>query len=234
MTRTQPPHHGSALTSRPPAETITVPWQPGDEVLYRFHRLDGSLGSVTPSRVLTDDGAQLICWIPDGTRVRATRLADGRHQRDAPLTERFRIPRIPVLSSWQGYANLRLVDEVNWSSVWWFFNTDGTFRNWYVNLEIPLGRGPAHVDRVDGVLDVVVYPDLTWKWKDEDEAEEAVSAGLFTPEDMERLRAEGKRMIALAEQGAYPFDGTWCDFVPPPGWPAPQLPEHIADGLPLV
>ncbi|MGO1053200.1 DUF402 domain-containing protein [Crossiella sp. CA198] len=223
MTRTQPP-----------PESVTMHWQPGDEVLYRFRRLDGSLGSVTPARVLRDDGAQLVCWIPDGTRVRATRLADGRHQRDAPLSERFRIPRIPVLSSWHGHSNLRLVDEHEWSSVWWFFNPDGSFRHWYVNLELPMGRGEGYVDRVDGVLDVVVEPDLTWCWKDEDEAAEAVDAGLFTVAQMGRLRAEGERMIALAEQGAFPFDGSWCDFTPEAGWPAPMLPAEIADGLPVV
>ncbi|MBP2473819.1 hypothetical protein JOF53_002691 [Crossiella equi] len=209
-------------------------WQPGEQVLYRFRRLDGSLGSVTPARVLADDGAQLVCWIPDGTPVRATRLADGRHQREAPLAERFRLPRVPVLSSWHGHSNLRLVDENAWSSVWWFFEPDGRFRHWYVNLEIPVGRGEGYVDRVDGVLDVVVEPDRGWEWKDEDEAEEAVAAGMFTAGQMARLRAEGERMIALAERGAFPFDGSWCDFAPEPEWPKPVLPEEISAGLPVV
>jgi hypothetical protein len=32
-------------------------------------------------------------------------------------------------------------------------------------------------------------------------------------------------MIALAEAGRFPFDGTWTDFRPDPAWPAPTLPD---------
>ena len=28
-------------------------------------------------------------------------------------------------------------------------------------------------------------------------------------------------MIALAEAGEFPFDGTWCDFTPPADWTTP-------------
>lgn len=29
-------------------------------------------------------------------------------------------------------------------------------------------------------------------------------------------------MIALAEAGEFPFDGTWCDFVAPSKWGVPD------------
>ncbi|SHF45800.1 DUF402 domain-containing protein [Streptoalloteichus hindustanus] len=202
-------------------------WRPGDEVLYRLPRLDDPLGPIHPARVVADDGRELVCWVPGGTEVVAMRLPDGKQQRDVPLHERFTTPRRAVRSQWFGGGTLRLVFEERWSSVWWFFEPDGTFRNWYVNLEIPLGRDATGVRRVDGALDVAVAPDGRWEWKDEDEAEAIVDAGLVSRAQMGLLRAEGERMIALAEAARYPFDGTWCDFRPDPAWPVPTLPEGL-------
>jgi hypothetical protein len=205
-------------------------WAPGERALYRFVRTTGSVGTVHPMRVVADDGRRLLGWVPEGTPVVVTRLADGREQRQAPLRERFRLPRVRLPGRWRDSSTLRLVDGDAWSSVWWFFAPDGEFRNWYVNLELPVGRTQSTVDRVDGVLDVHVEPDGTWRWKDEDEAVAAVAAGLFDAAQMAGLRAEGERMIALAEAGRFPFDGTWCDFRPDPGWPPPDLPEDAMPG----
>lgn len=200
---------------------------PGSDVLYSFWRLDGSLGTVHPGRVVGDDGDQLLCWVLAGTPIRTTTSPDGRGPRDMPLGERFSGPRVPRRSTWRGTSTLRLVYEHHWSSVWWFFDADGTFRNWYVNLEVPLGRDEAGVRRVDGVLDVEVLPDGTWSWKDEHELPAAVAAGRFDRQHAEELRAEGERMIKLAEDGRFPFDGTYCDSAPDPRWALPELPESV-------
>lgn len=204
-------------------ESDAVCWAPGADVQLRFIRLDGSEGQVHPLRVIADDGRRLLGWLPAETPVISTRLLGGRDQRAAPLAERFTLPRERFLSRWTGSATLRLIDEGRWSSVWWFFTPGGEFSNWYVNLEVPLGRTRSTVDRCDGALDVVVQPDLSWQWKDEDEAAAAVAAGRFTPRQLARLRAEGERMIALAEAGEFPFDGSHCDFRPDPAWSAPSL-----------
>ena len=39
-----------------------------------------------------------------------------------------------------------------------------------------------------------------------------------------RARAEGEKVIALAAEGAFPFDGSFIDFRPPPEWPPTDLP----------
>ncbi|EOD68496.1 DUF402 domain-containing protein [Amycolatopsis vancoresmycina] len=206
-------------------------WRPGQTVVERFHRPDGSIGQVHPLRVLADDGRVLLAWLPAGTPIVGSRLADGRELREAPLDQRFRIPRVPVPDFWHRTSTLRRIAEDEWSSVWWFFDAAGEFKNWYVNLEVPLGRNPAGVDRIDGVLDVVVERDGTWRWDDEDEAEAAIEVGRLTLEQFDRLRVEGERIGALAERGAYPFDGTDTDFRPDPGWPVPELPPGLLASL---
>lgn len=187
-------------------------------------RPDGSIGQEHPLRVLADDGRVLLGWLPAGTAIVGSRLADGRLMRDAPLAERFRIPRVRVPSTWDGTSTLRRIPDDEWSSVWWFYDAGGVFTGWYVNLEIPVGRTPAGLDRIDGVLDVAIDPGGRWEWKDEDEAEAAIEAGRLTRAQLGKLRTEGERVIALAERGAYPFDGTYTEFRPDPGWAAPVLP----------
>ncbi len=54
------------------------------------------------------------------------------------------------------------------------------------------------------------------------------------------MRAEGERLLRLVETGAFPFDGTWCDFQPdpswrtpatlPPGWDRPRAPGTTGTG----
>lgn len=201
--------------------------------MLSFLRSDASVSQRHPLRVLADDGMELLGWLPAGTEIVGTRLTDGRQVRDAPLGQRFSLPRMRVRDHWRDCSTLRRIREDEWSSVWWFFDASGTFLAWYVNLEIPLGRGSYGPERIDGALDVVVEPNGRWSWKDEDEAHEAVLAGRLTSAQLDRLRAEGERLIERAESGAFPFDGTWTGFRPDPGWPAPRMPrELLAQDIP--
>jgi hypothetical protein len=77
--------------------------------------------------------------------------------------------------------------------VWRFFR-QGEFAGWYVNLETPARRHADGVDTTDLVLDVVVAPDRTWVWKDEDEMAERIGwPHYFDQDGADRIRAEGER-----------------------------------------
>jgi predicted RNA-binding protein associated with RNAse of E/G family len=113
--------------------------------------------------------------------------------------------------------------------VWWFWDDDGQFECWYVNLEERAVRwddgAVSGVDVVDQDLDVVVAPDHSWRWKDEDEfAERLAFPEHYWVRDEAAVWAEGRRVIKIAEAGEFPFDGTWTDFVPDPSWRVPELP----------
>src|SRR5260370_34644413 len=89
-------------------------------------------------------------------------------------------------------------------------------------------RTPIGYDSLDHVLDIVVAPDGTWHWKDEDEFEEAIQLGLFTPSEAADIRAEGERVItrlsSLLPTG-------WEHWRPPPRWSVSSLslPEELSD-----
>jgi predicted RNA-binding protein associated with RNAse of E/G family len=95
---------------------------------------------------------------------------------------------------------------------------------WYVNLEQPVRRTERAVQTMDLMLDVIVEPDRSWRWKDEDELEALVEAGLFAPETAVRVRDEALAVIGRAEAGKPPFGDAWHDWRPDSAWPLPELP----------
>jgi Protein of unknown function (DUF402) len=112
-----------------------------------------------------------------------------------------------------------------------FFDPDWTPRNWYVNLEAPLRPTGLGFDTEERILDIVVAPDLSaWEWKDEDELEDAVRRGLFTPDEAISLREEGERVRRRLVDREAPFDRDWSSWRPDPAWPVPTLPAGW-DGL---
>ena len=198
-----------------------MPFQPDQIVLRRYFR-GSQYTFVKPMRVVRDDEAGLLLWMPADSEIAVLQDADGRTQHDLPLDE-MRDPRL-VRQAWLENDILVLMPPGAAHSIWWFF-TKGEFVGWYVNLETPATRHPDGVDTTDLVLDVWVEPDRQWQWKDEDELAARTGRPLyFDQAEATEIRAEGRRLIDLAEAGTYPFDGTHVDFTPNPAWTPLALP----------
>jgi hypothetical protein len=196
-------------------------FSPGHVILRRYFRLD-TYTWAQPMRVVSDDAAGLLLWHPVGGEYARLVDEDGRTLHDVALNE-MRHPRLAA-TSWSGQDILVLMPPEVAYSVWWFFNDDG-FNGWYVNLEDPHQRREWGVETTDAVLDLVVTADRRWRWKDEVEFAARVGhAGYFSSAKAATIRAEGERLAALAEDGAFPFDGTHTGFRPDPTWPVLRLP----------
>jgi predicted RNA-binding protein associated with RNAse of E/G family len=102
-------------------------------------------------------------------------------------------------------------------SVYVFWGDGGEVEHWYVNFEQPLRRTPVGFDTFDEKLDLIVRPDGSYRWKDEDELEQAAAAGLLDPDE---VRAEAQRVLE-----EWPFPTGWEEWRPDPAWPLPQLPQ---------
>jgi uncharacterized protein len=74
------------------------------------------------------------------------------------------------------------------------------------------------------MLDVIVEPDRSWRWKDEDEFAALVAAGLIGAAEAARVRDEALRVTRGVEANAPPFNERWHDWRPDPTWPSPALP----------
>jgi hypothetical protein len=89
-------------------------------------------------------------------------------------------------------------------------------------LSLCLGA-PWHSKNEALMLDVLVDPDRTWRWKDEDELQTFVDRGVFDAATAERAREEGRRVAAQAERNEPPFSDPWIEWRPDPAWEIPVL-----------
>jgi predicted RNA-binding protein associated with RNAse of E/G family len=196
---------------------------PGQTVLRRYFRR-GRIGFLNVCRVHADDERGLRMWLPIGTPFWRTLTPDGRDAHAASVDEMAVAPLGEL--TWTGSHVLVFMPPGAAHSIWWFFGPDGGFRGWYGNLEAPYTRWDGGVDTEDYALDLWVDADRTWRWKDEDEfAARTGLPGFWTADEAASIRAEGEKLIKLAEAGEFPFDGTWCDLaMPAPDWPPLQRP----------
>ena len=105
----------------------------------------------------------------------------------------------------------------------------GAFLGYYINLQAPIRRSAYGFDSLDHVLDLVVRPDGSWQWKDEDELEQVIELGLFTPDEGLAIRAEGEHVIASLREL---LPTGWEDWRPDPSWSVDTLilPPEVRDG----
>jgi Protein of unknown function (DUF402) len=200
-------------------------WAAGRTVLYR-NTSSGRVVNVRPCRVVSDDDRGLLLWLARGSAMALEVADDGRGIREMAFAEWATLGHRLVATRWQGPGILKFIAPDADHSVWFFRDGEGRFTGWYVNLEERGMRWDdgdvAGVDVVDQDLDIVVAPDRTWRWKDEEEFAErlALPEHYWVP-DPAAVWAEGRRVIKLAEAGEFPFDGRWTDFHPDPSWPLP-------------
>jgi hypothetical protein len=199
---------------------------PGRTVLYRNLHPNGQFFSIRPCRVISDDERGLLLWLSQGTPVLGWESSDGRGVRDMPFTEWVTLSYRITQGRWAGPGVLKFFPPGADHSVWLFRDDAGTFTNWYVNLEDRALRWDdgslGGVDVTDQDLDIVVAPDRSWQWKDEDEFTERLALPEhYWVHDESAVRAEAQRVIKQIEAGEFPFDGTWTDFRPDPSWPVP-------------
>ena len=196
------------------------------EVLLRRHWRGGRISTLFVARVAADDERGLRLWLPEGSPF--WRLMTEQRITHGPAA----IDQMPgarlVAGFWAGTDAMIWMPPGTPYSVWWFW-ADGGFAGWKVNLEEPhvrwSDRGCAGVDTADHALDVMVSPDHSWRWKDEEEFEARIGHPLYwTPAQANQIRATAQRLARSAEAAEFPFDGTWTGFRPDASWTVPGLP----------
>jgi Protein of unknown function (DUF402) len=123
--------------------------------------------------------------------------------------------------SWVGPGVLQLQRPGDSYSVW---RREGAEEERYINFQEPFRRFEYGFDTLDNVLDIVIAPDGTWRWKDLEELDDWLARGRFTREELEGIRAEGERVAAELDAGRR-WWSEWGTWKPDPGWPLPVLPE---------
>jgi uncharacterized protein len=157
-----------------------------------------------PHRVISDDGETFALHLAPGAEgVWMGRDPDGRY------LERWVRGDPPHPLIWTRHHILALTRRGDAHSLWHFWDDEWNFVCWYVQLQEPVIETPNGLETMDHALDVIVDPDGTWRWKDEDDFSEAIALGVFTEDQVAAIRAEGERVIA-----AKPWPTGWEDWRP--------------------
>ncbi|MER7249854.1 DUF402 domain-containing protein [Kribbella sp. NPDC000426] len=203
-------------------------WESGTTIewVYEGSGRHADKPNVRPMTVVRDDADGLVAWLAPGTPLLRPVLVDGREMRHAGPVAMFTEERVLKLDIWHGTGILKVSPSGKPWSVWYFWDEDGTFLGWYVNLEREHVRDweSRRTSTVDHVLDLWMKPDRTIEWKDEDELEGAVTAGRFTAADAERIVGDAHAAIRDIEAWTSPFSDDWQFWTPPPTWRLPAAP----------
>jgi 8-oxo-dGTP pyrophosphatase MutT (NUDIX family) len=195
-------------------------WKSGDQILLRTLRQHGNPSRLLPVTVVQDTSHLLALYLAPGTLC--SRLA-GR--RGGPKGRQL-IEATGGFEEWTWRDKRRLFlwhpHEAHAVSLFWR-KQDDVFLGWYVDVCMPLRRTPTGFDTRDLILDVVIAPDRTWSWKDEDELLWAQNEGQLAPYDADFIRREATRAIALLTASDPLFADHWTNWRPDPTWPIPAI-----------
>src|SRR5688500_12266377 len=194
-------------------------WRPGDQILWRYRGhapdLDGcSVHICRPVTVVQDTADMLAVWMAPGTECVKPVLVDGTPVHREPLATRYTAPRTLTRDRWFGSGVLKLARPGDPWSVWLFWETGWRFKSWYVNLEEPRTRWAGGVDSEDHFLDISVYPDRTWGWRDEDEFAQAQRDGLMDLQLAEDVREAERYAVELNQAWDRQFSIGWQHWLP--------------------
>lgn len=201
-------------------------WQSGEQSLIKYYRL-GRLSWVFPVTVVHDGPELTALYLRPGTPTKRRTLPDGTpFPRDFSYEQRAALPHVVGDGLWHTHHALIYVQPGEAHDVRLFWSERWEFRGWYVNLQDPVRRTALGFDSVDHIVDIVVRPDGSCSWKDEDEFATALTLGRFNPDQVQAIRDEGQRVILDVEAQRWPFDGSCLDWRPDPTWPIPPIPLH--------
>lgn len=188
--------------------------RPGDLVLLRsVYR--GRVRWTFPHRLVEEDGPTVALYCGPGAEGKWM-----RRDRSGAYLERWVRGDHPFDKVWEWTHVLRLGRRDRPYSLDLFWDESWAFLCWYVNLQAPLVRSALGFDTTDWALDVVVDPDGSWQWKDEDDFAQAQELGVFDAHEAASIRVEGERVVAER-----PWPTGWEDWRPPPEWTPPTLPQ---------
>ena len=192
--------------------------KPGDQMLLR-EVFRGQVWAARPHVVVERRADLIAATIPAGTVTKWPADGGGNLLRQQPADWTL------VDLVWKAeplYLRLYRPGDAHSAIAFW---RGGEFQGWYVNLEEPWRPSRFGFDYLDHKLDLIIRPDGSWEWKDEEELDEAVALGILTPLEAREIRDEGERVLAQYEVGASPFNEGWEEWRPDPAWPQPALPD---------
>jgi protein associated with RNAse G/E len=201
-------------------------WKPEDRIVWRgIYR--NQVWHAQTVIVLNDNPTETVvallpgteCIAPQGYLKGKTYAQRRWDHKDSPWKlEKFH---------WQTNRLLFLIEpQKYYSTILFWHNESNEFLCYYINFQVPFQRSHCGIDTLDLDLDLVIYPDFRYEWKDVDEYQKAIQCEIIFPEWIKGIEEARPQVLNTLETRQYPFDGSWLDWRPDPSWGSPTLPEN--------
>ena len=129
--------------------------------------------------------------------------------------------------AWRTNRLLILLEPDTYYSTMYFWRADSNdFLLYYINFQLPFQRSHCGIDTLDLDLDLIINPDFSFRWKDEDDYQKAIDHEVIMPEWMQEIEIAKKEIFNKLEKRQYPYDGSWLNWIPDPNWLPPKLPKN--------
>ena len=193
----------------------------------------GKTWTAWPARVIADDGETLTTamW-PGLVGYGPSTWVESMKTRNAALRGQG-IDNLAKSSwnlaawTWRSNICLRQVVVDRWFAVTAFFDADTErFGCWYIDFGRPPTRTALGIDTLDLFLDVVVNPDFSIVWKDQDEYGRAVRLGLLTSDERQSVEDAKQEVVQLVGVRAL-LRGACEDWRLDRSWVLPALPREV-------
>lgn len=201
-------------------------WKPGNIVAWRgIYR--GRIWHANPMIVVKDSFEELVLTLlPDAECFVEETYSKGKmaakRRWDFRDTD-WKLARFP----WRTNRLLILLEPDKFYSIMQFWHhASNEFLGYYINFQLPFKRSHCGIDTLDLDLDIDIDPDLNFKWKDLDDYQKAIDNGIIFPEWVQGIEVAKQEILDRLEKRQYPFDGSWLNWRPDPGWSPPTLPEN--------
>jgi hypothetical protein len=200
-------------------------WEPGVTIVHQ-EVWRGRVWAARPLVVVEDSDERLLLWLPRGTVRKVPVTPPGRRD---PESRAERIIENLERCDWTygdhtwDVSSLWILRPGDCHAVWVSWLEGGAHLGWYVNLQRPYRRLGNGIEAMDLMLDIVVDPDLTWRWKDDDEFDEILRRETFDRATEVLVRSEASGVIERVERGDPPFCEAWPTWKPDPHWQLPVL-----------
>ncbi len=201
-------------------------WEPGDIIAWRGIYRE-CIWHVQPTILVKDSPEEIALTLLPGTEcIAEENYPHGKKngkRRWYFMNEDWQLAKY----TWQANRLLLLFEPEKYYSTILFWNHESNeFLCYYINFQLPFRRNDCAVDTLDLDLDLIIRPDFTYEWKDEDDYQKAIEHGLISAKWIQGIEEAKPEIFNRLEKRQYPFDGSWLDWKPDPSWSPPTLPEN--------
>jgi hypothetical protein len=201
-------------------------WKPGDVVAWRgiFNQ---RIWHVQPTIVVKDSPEELVLTLlPETECIAEETYLKGKENSNRRWDFKDHDWRLEKYT-WQTNRLLLIFEpEKFYSTIYFWNNASHEFLCYYINFQEPFRRSAYGVDTLDLDLDIIIRPDLSFEWKDEEDYQNAIDHGVIFPEWIRGIDDAKKEIFDKLGKRQYPFDGHWLNWTPDPSWSPPKLPVN--------